>query len=114
MNVCNGSKYSLLIVLIAVSIIVDLGDYRANHTAGGPMVRTAIILVRRPISLDLIKDLSNHTITVPKPLKWRKSRKERWICWDSNPGFGFSFTFQSTWHGKPKALGVLCMSFYSR
>ena len=54
----------LLIILIAVSVVVDYGDYWANHTAGSPMVGTPIILVQRPISLGQIKDLSNHAITV--------------------------------------------------
>ena len=49
------------------------------------MAGTPIILVRRSISLGLIKDLSNHAITVRRPLKWRKSRKERRNCWESNP-----------------------------
>ena len=50
------------------------------------MVGNPIYLVRRPISLGLIKDLSNHAITVRRPLKWQKSRKERWSCRESNPG----------------------------
>ena len=50
------------------------------------MVGTSIILVRRPISLGLIKDLCNHAITVQRPLKWLKSRKERWSCQESNSG----------------------------
>ena len=47
----------------------DYGDYWANHTAGSPMVGTPIILIWRPISLGLIKDLSNLAISVQRPLK---------------------------------------------
>ena len=46
-------------------------------TAGSPMVGTPIILVRRPISLGLIKDLCNQAIIVRRLLKWWKSRIER-------------------------------------
>ena len=67
-------------VLLLMRVIIE------QITAGSLMVGTPIILVQRPISLGLIKDLCNHAITVRRPLKWRKSRKERWSYQESNPG----------------------------
>ena len=83
-----------VIAQFSVYIIVDCSDgcvlllmrgIIEQITAGSPMVGTPIILVQRKISLGLIKDLCNHAITVQRPLKWQKSRKERWSCRESNP-----------------------------
>ena len=68
----TSSKCRLLIVSDSCVLLL-MREIIERITAGSLMVRTPIILVRRPISLGLIKDLSNHAITVQRPLKCRES-----------------------------------------
>ena len=54
------TKHYVQVILYMMREIIE------QITAGGPMVRTPIILVRRPISLSLIKYLCNHAIIVQR------------------------------------------------
>ena len=58
-------------------VLLFMREIIEQITAGSLMVRSPIILVQRPISLGLSKDLCNYAITVRRPLKWRKSMDHR-------------------------------------
>ena len=91
---CVHTVYIFLHIYIYKRTVVIIENL-SGITAGGSMVGTPIILVQRPINPGLLKTFGSCHY-VRRPLKWRKSRKERWsraasgramAQYPSGPGF---------------------------
>ena len=67
-----------LLLIVAVGLLIKMWSL-STITAGSPMVGTPINQVWRLNNLGLMKGLILPLAVCGWPLKWRKSRKERWL-----------------------------------